>query len=126
VPLLEVFIPGNLRNPLNGSWGGWPKHAKLAKQWRERTATRFLVQWIVAGRPPRTPTIPKVITFTAHVGRHWDDDNLPAAIKPIRDGLVDAGVIHSDAPDSGHTFTYAQCVDRNDRGVKITIHSISS
>jgi hypothetical protein len=124
--ILEIFVPGTLRNPLNGSWGGWHKHAKLAKDWRERTATAILVKWIVSGRPGRNPRGAKAISFTAHVGRHWDDDNLPAAIKPIRDGLVDAGLIHSDAPDSGHTFTYAQCVDRNARGVKITIDSISS
>ena len=114
---MTVFIPGKLRNPLNGSWGGWRKHAKLAKEWRERTAQYIFMDrahWVLV------PTTPKTVTFTAHVGAGWDDDNLPAAIKPIRDALVGT-VIHSDAPDSGHTFIYRQVIDRKNRGVEITV-----
>jgi hypothetical protein len=55
------------------------------------------------------------------VGALWDDDNLPAAIKPVRDGLVDGRVIHADGPESGHTFVYRQVVDRARRGVEITV-----
>jgi len=32
---LVVFIPGKLRNPLNGSWGNHYKHARIARTWRE-------------------------------------------------------------------------------------------
>ena len=116
-----VFIPRPLKNPLNGSWGNHYKHARIARTWRELTAACVLVEWINAGRPRRDPRAPKTITFTAHVGAGWDDDNLPAAIKPIRDALVDAQVIHSDAPDSGHTFRYAQVIDRKHRGVEIAV-----
>ncbi len=118
-----VFVPGHLRNPLNGSWGGWQKHARLAKDWRERTA-----QWIffATDKGACAPaTRPKMVTFTAHVGAGWDDDNLPAAIKPIRDALVDSGIVHSDAPDSGHHFTYRQIVDRKHRGVEISVEMAS-
>lgn len=118
---MTVFVPGKLRNPLNGSWGGWRKHARLAKDWREHTYAQILVDWINAGRPKFDACPPKTITFTAHVGARWDDDNLPAAIKPIRDALVDAQVIHSDAPDSGHRFSYCQVVDRKHRGVEIRV-----
>jgi hypothetical protein len=118
---MTLFLPRPLKNPLNGSWGNHFKHARIARTWRELTASCMLVEWIHAGRPPRTPQAPKTITFTAHVGAKWDDDNLPAAIKPIRDGLVDAAVIHSDAPDAGHTFVYRQVVDRKRRGVEIAI-----
>ena len=112
-----IFVPGKLRNPLNGSWGGWRKHARLAKEWKERTA-----QHIFADRAHWTIVLqaPKIVTFTAHVGAGWDDDNLPAAIKPIRDALVGT-VIHSDAPEAGHTFVYKQVVDRARRGVQIEI-----
>lgn len=120
---MTVFIPGKLRNPLNGSWGGYLKHARIAKAWRELTAAEILVTWINAGRPRRDPRAPKAITFTAHVAAGWDDDNLPAAIKPIRDALVGT-VIHSDAPDSGHEFRYAQIIDRAHRGVAITIEAL--
>ena len=125
---MTVFVPGKLRNPLNGSWGGWRKHARLAKDWRERTAQYIFV---FSGKSNAAyadlvdtlypPSRAKTVTFTAHVGAKWDDDNLPSAIKPIRDGLVDAQVIHSDAPDSGHTFVYRQVIDRKHRGVEIAV-----
>ena len=125
---MQIFVPGKLRNPLNGSWGGWRKHARLAKDWRTRTAQRIFVfsGATQAGYDELADTLypqhrPKTVTFTAHVGAGWDDDNLPAAIKPIRDALVDAQVIHSDAPDSGHTFVYRQIIDRKHRGVEIAI-----
>jgi hypothetical protein len=123
--ILDVFIPGKLRNPLNGSWGGWQKHAQLAKQWRHRTALEILGDWILAGRPPRAQaSTPKLVTFTAHVGRLWDTDNLPGGIKPVRDGLVDAKIIDSDAPGSGHRFVYEQRVDHANRGVQITVEPL--
>ena len=118
---MTIFVPGKLRNPLNGSWGGWRKHARLAKDWRERTAMELLFERLRHESEQVAPNDPKTITFTAHVGAGWDDDNLPAAIKPIRDALVDAQVIHSDAPDSGHVFRYAQVVDRTHRGVEIVV-----
>jgi len=60
--------------------------------------------------------------LTAHTWNHWDDEEgVNAACKPLRDGLVDARVIHSDAADSGHVFSYAQIVDRARRGVEITV-----
>ena len=124
VILLEVFVPGKLRNPLNGSWGGWRKHARLAKDWRERTAQRlFMEQRVSRSMPAASLSTPKRITFTAQVGARWDDDNLPAAIKPIRDALVGL-VIHADDPGAGHEFVYRQTVNRSERGVRITVHSL--
>jgi hypothetical protein len=120
--VITVFVPGKLRNPLNGSWGGWRKHARLAKEWRARTTGAVYLDDLMHSRRVRPdPTLPATITFTAHVGRRWDDDNIPGAVKPIRDGLVDARVIHSDGLSSGHTFRYAQVVDRERRGVEVQI-----
>jgi hypothetical protein len=121
---LSVFVPGHLRNPLNGSWGGWRKHARLAKDWRERTAQRVFLATYRVGAALGTPRTPKRVTFTACVGRRWDTDNLPAAIKPLRDALVDARVIHDDGPDAGHEFVYAQQLVRKfgaARGVGIVV-----
>lgn len=118
---MTIFLSRPLKNPLNGSWGNHYKHARIARTWRELTAAMILVEWINAGRPARNPMTPKTVTFVAHVGAGWDDDNLPAAIKPIRDGLVDAHVIHSDAPNAGHTFVYRQVIDRKRRGVEISV-----
>jgi hypothetical protein len=123
-PLLDVFVPGKLRNPLNGSWGDWRKHAKLARDWRERTAQHVFVATYRVSAALGTPRTPKRVTFTACVGRRWDTDNLPAAIKPIRDALVDARVIHADGPDAGHDFVYLQQVVRKfgaPRGVGIVV-----
>jgi hypothetical protein len=119
-PLLDVFVPGKLRNPLNGSWGGWRKHARLAKDWRERTSQHLFVA--LQGRPlaPGNLREPKRITFTAYVGAQWDDDNIPGALKPVRDSLTGL-LIHSDAPDSGHEFVYRQAVRREQRGVGISV-----
>lgn len=42
----------------------------------------------------------------ARVWNLFNDDGLRAALKPVRDGLMDARVIHSDGPRSGHGFVY--------------------
>lgn len=121
-PLLDVFVPGALRNPLNSSWGSWHKHARIARDWREKTtmqllAIRNLRTWLPAMHPL---TEPKRITFTAYTGAPWDDDAIPGACKPVRDALVGI-LIHSDAPDSGHEFVYRQETRRQQRGVGISV-----
>lgn len=116
---LRVFVPGILKNPLNGSWGGWRKHARLSKTWRERTAQCVFAATL--GKPLFSTETPKRVTFTAHVGAQWDDDAIPGACKPLRDSLVDCRVLASDAPDSGNVFIYRQVTDRAHRGVEITV-----
>lgn len=69
----------------------------------------------------REPAAPKRITFAVLTWNPWDDDALPPACKPVRDGLVDARVIHGDAPADGHEFVYGQRVSRARRGVEILI-----
>jgi hypothetical protein len=118
--ILDVFIPGQLRNPLNGSWGGWRKHARLARDWRERTTDHILVAKLGRQASMHPLTEPKRVTFTAYVGARWDDDNLPGAIKPVRDALVGV-VIHADDPGSGHEFVYRQETRREQRGVGISV-----
>lgn len=130
---MSFFVPGKLVNPLNNR-KGWRAVWAVSKGWRERTA-------VIAGLsvPPRSPlraqpSTPKRVTFQAQVSRRFDDDGLRAALKPVRDALMPSarsrsrrgyalgcGVIHSDAPDSGHEFLYEQVVDRQNPGVQITI-----
>ena len=65
---------------------------------------------------------PKRVHFHAHTWNVMDEpDGLSASIKPIRDALVECGVIHSDAPNSGHEFVYSQEVKRDQRGVVIRV-----
>jgi len=118
--ILDVFIAGKLRNPLNGSWGSWRKHARLAKDWRERTAQHILVARAFRKLSAAELQEPKRVTFTAYVGAQWDDDSIPGAIKPARDALVGV-LIHSDAPSSGHEFVYRQVIRREQRGVQISV-----
>jgi hypothetical protein len=121
--LLQVFVPGPLYNPMNGQHGHWSKRARWARQWRERTAHHLLVEQL--GRKPWflrvDPCAPKRVTFLLHTWNRVDDDALGPMAKPCRDALVDAGLIHSDASDSGHEFVYAQGIARADRGIQITI-----
>ena len=117
-------MPGPLRNPMNGAHGHWSKHARWARQWRERTAQRLLVEQLVSGRRPRSePQAPKRVAFVLQTWNAVDDDALGPMTKPVRDALVDAGVIHSDAPDAGHTFAYTQVINRQARGVRITVET---
>lgn len=119
--LLDIFVPGILRNPLNGSWGGWRKHARLAREWRDRTTNHLLIALRTGTFMPAPSLIePKRVLFTAYTGAQWDDDAIPGALKPVRDALVGI-VIHSDAPDSGHEFVYRQAVRREQRGVGISV-----
>jgi len=128
--VIEVFVPGKLQQVANGSLSRahWSRKSAWSNAWKAKT--RGVV--LMASPRGRTPDLlsgpleaPKRITFTAHVGARWDDDNVPGAIKPIRDALIGL-VIHSDAPDSGHEFIYAPAIiDRAHRGVRITITPVA-
>lgn len=74
-----------------------------------------LSAWMVVN-----PRAPKLITLTAHVARWFDSDGLQSALAACRDGLQDAGLIVTDGPDQGHTWTYDQVIDGR-RGVTIRV-----
>ena len=125
--LIGLFVPGRLTNPLNGSHRHWSARAKWATWWRMTTAKvvvatrarRHGAWWRVV--PPLTQ--PLVVSFEACVGGRWDDDNLRAALKPVRDELALA-LGRSDGPTGGITWTYTQrIVPPGDRGVRVTIRT---
>ncbi len=122
MPPISFFVPGQLQNPLNGSLSHahWSRKAKWARGWKTRTRVVWLHDEV--GPLPDLHRR-KRITFTAHVGALWDDDNLPAACKPARDALIGLA-IHSDATTSGHEFVYRQVVDRARRGLEIAIEPL--
>lgn len=111
---LTVFVPTRLVNPTNAR-EHWATRAKRAKMQREAVCWSVLEamggMWVapVGGRHAKRP---KRITLTGHVARKFDTDGLQAALKSCRDGLIDCGLIHSDGPDSGHSFTYRQVVSK--------------
>jgi hypothetical protein len=119
---LIAWVPGRLRNPLNAGKGEhWSATARERKAWRERTFLcvksamneskwRYGAGW------------PKLVVFTAYVWNLYDDDGLSAALKSVRDGLVDAGILNRDDPKSGHKFEYRQQIERSrHRGVEIVV-----
>lgn len=122
--MIELFVPGVLKNPLNGSFSRahWSARSKWARDWHERTMLVVRHGQLLYPRAYETMRLkePKRIAFLAQTGATWDDDAIPAGLKPIRDALI-GYVIHSDAPDSGHVFEYAQVINRKARGVRITI-----
>lgn len=129
-PALEVFVPGPLRNPMNGSRGPWQKHWRWARDWRERTTQRLLLAKLTGDAQARQvfadPRAPKTVRLIAHTVRPWDQDALPAGLKPVLDGLVDARVLQSDGPEAGHVVTYAQVVAAEHRGVAIVVALVPS
>jgi len=126
--VIELFVPGKLQQVANGSLSRahWSTRSRWANKWKHLTMSTLTAGALMYPEAYRSMRVeePKRIRFTAHVGRLWDDDNLPGAIKPIRDALI-GYVIHSDAPDSGHRFEYAQVVNRKERGVRITITPVA-
>ena len=113
---MTVFLPGKLANYANGRVH-WRTEAAYRKRWRT------LVVLVARGQgwPTLPPRAPKHVRLNAQTFNLFDDDGLRNACKPIVDGLVDAGVLHSDGPSSGHLVTYGQRIDRKARGVTITI-----
>lgn len=122
MPRVEFWVPGKLVNPLNGalSRAHWSVKSRWARENRQNTLLAMIESGVTNRRANANQ--PSQVTFTAHVAGAWDDDNLPAALKPHRDALV-GPLIHSDAPDSGHTFTYRQVIDRTRRGVLVVVET---
>lgn len=122
-PLLDVFVPGRVRNPLNGSHGHWRTRAAWAKGWRHNTWLR-ITQAPLGATPRWVATEPKRVTITLHVWRWFDSDAMGPCAKPCRDALVDAGVVDSDGPKAPHEWIYGQRVDRQRPGVRIVVETL--
>ena len=117
---VTLFVPGRLTNPLNGSHRHWSAHAKWAETWRTRTQ----VAWLRAGQPMYDGA--SCVTFVAQVPRRFDDDNLAACVKPIRDAAVRAILGTDDGPECGHWFTYTQEIRRGrwEHGVLVLVEPL--
>lgn len=129
--VLQLVILGKLRNFANKRYtSGWAKSG-YQKRWRDKVhMIAFSLRswsapsWWTAPWPMRADT-PKVVTMTAMVWSLFDaHDGLQNALKPVVDGLVRGEILHSDAPDCGHRFDYAQRIERKSLGVEITIKEL--
>lgn len=127
--LLAVFCAGKLVNPLNASAWGWQKRSRLARKWKDAVALMiyearwdFGSKWVQKREEAWAPAkVPKRVHFLANTGGRMDSDGLQAALKPVRDALVECGVISGDADKDGHQFVYAQRIERAQRGVTIRV-----
>lgn len=118
--LFKVFVPGKVRRQDNGQQGSWKRKAGYRKSWQERVKIHVLPHRYLK----LDPKAPKTIRLLANVFNLYDEDGLAAALKPIPDALVKAGVIHSDKPfeKSGHLILRGQRIDRSMEGVTIMVN----
>lgn len=120
---LFVFVVyGKIRRQENGPQGGWRKKASYRKAWRTRVkATGMRVVRMQA--PHLDPATPKTVRLWARVFNLYDEGGLWSATKPLIDGLVDAGILHSDKPfeQSGHRIFLSQTINRDDEGATLMV-----
>ena len=118
----EFWLPTRLVNGLNRR-EHWAPTARRAQLQRDGVAAAVHAALGRTYRIQAPPSQPKRVIFEARVGRLMDDDGLQAALKHVRDGLQDCGLIHNDGPTSGHTFEYFQWgnAPRRDRGVRVVV-----
>lgn len=130
--LLALWVPGKLVNPQNQGWGWAKREIRYRKGWHERVALALWeAHWVlpngprrwlpVRHDPPASAYTPKSVTFHARTWGSMDSDGLQAALKPVRDALVECGVISGDADKDGNLFVYEQRIDRARRGVEIRV-----
>jgi len=117
--LFRVFVPGKVRRQDNGSQGSWRAKAGYRKAWR----TRVKLHLMQHRHLKIDPTTPKTVRLIANVFNLYDAAGLAAALKPVEDGVVDGGIIHSDQTRerSGHAILHAQRIDRTMEGVLIDV-----
>lgn len=120
--LLAVFVSGRLLNPLNASAWIWQKRVRYAKGWKARVAGAVLESGYKAG--PATMAWRKRVRFLASTHNRMDSDGLQAALKPVRDALMECQIITGDADKDGNVFEYAQKIDRTRRGVEIRVEAL--
>lgn len=91
--ILHFAFPKNPM-PLNGSWGGYRKHAKDARSIRTLTRLRASAAGI-----PEMGKCEVQLTWWVATNHRRDVDNLALLEKPMYDALVDAAVVRDDTPD---------------------------
>lgn len=141
--VLAVFVPGKLVNTKNARLHHMAE-SRYKRGWRDAVAQAlFEAGWHRVLQSPPTPLLPgtklvvlgggfdgdvptsgkaaKRITFFANTHLKLDTDGLQVALAPVRDALIECGVIWGDAPKDGNEFVYEQRIDRARRGVEIRV-----
>jgi len=94
---IEFEIKGLPKITTNGPQGSWRAKAGNARVWKNHVVTA-----IVLAKKPLPPERLKCArcTFIRFSAFQPDDDNLRASFKPVRDGLILAGVMANDRPEN--------------------------
>ena len=92
---IEFELPGLPPLQVAGSGGGhWRTRHAVAKRWKSAVRRAVLAD----GRVPEKPLDRVEMLCERHSTREPDYDNLVASFKPIRDGLVEMGLLIDDKP----------------------------
>lgn len=110
-PTIEFIAPGRLLSMNDRQH--WRSKATATKAWRWRTHSAVLVGWQLA---PCTVTV----ELPVRDNRRRDPHNYFATVKPIIDGLVDAGLWPDDTPE-WVTTTEPRLVVRRDGLVRVVL-----
>jgi len=86
--VLVIDVPG--LPPSQNARMGFRERARENLKWKR------LVGMLVAGKKPPSPLLKATGDVVLHSSRPRDHDNLIASIKPLWDGLVEAGVLSDD------------------------------
>ena len=105
-PLSVTIDPCPLKNPLNGSHGHWREHAARRKVLRSLARCYTIKGNSAALRLMRNEWRVIIVTLTRVSPRPFDDDNLRAAFKGVRDGVADA--LQFDDAHPKFRWEYAQ------------------
>ena len=90
--------PFTLVNARSGHWSNHAAENATLRRWAEVTGTD---EGVVFGGPVTIEAL-----MTVHRGVLPDCDAIAAAVKPVIDGIVDAGVILDDSPEHVRSITY--------------------
>lgn len=90
--MIEILLEGLPPTPNQLIRMHWAQVAKEKKRWR--TMTYYQARSL----RPQTPYRHVELTVVRGSSRGTDLDNVLAAVKPIIDGLVDAGILADDCP----------------------------
>jgi hypothetical protein len=120
--ILAIWVPGKLVNTKNARLH-YMAESRYKREWRERVA---LAMWesrhLILDCLGEPAEVPKRVVFAARTYHKLDSDGLQVALAPVRDALIEYGVIHGDADKHGHEFIYLPSViDRARRGVEIRV-----
>jgi len=115
LPLPDRILSPN-RPP--GSLGGRMAKSRTAKKYRQLAKCLVLAEGVDSG-PWQRATIQAA--FYHKVQRRRDDVNHLAMLKPVYDGLVDAGLLSDDDSEHLTTLPATFAIDRESPRVELTI-----